>query len=132
VVGPRPHPVTNFELFTLVARNLNELPGAAISCYELRTLIRPGLTGWAQVRYRYANNLDEELEKLRYDLYYIKHISLWLDLRILFGTVMRLRARSAAREQPLREITTREVTVSNRIVSAFSTPFAVRCSCSSC
>jgi len=112
VVGPRPHPVTNFELFTLVARNLNELPGAAISCYELRTLIRPGLTGWAQVRYRYANNLDEELEKLRYDLFYIKHISLWLDLRILLETVKRLRARSAAREQPLREITTREVTVS--------------------
>lgn len=112
VVGPRPHPVTNFELFTLVARNLNELPGAAISCYELRTLIRPGLTGWAQVRYRYANNLDEELEKLRYDLFYIKHISLWLDLRILLETVKRLRARSAAREQPVREITTREVTVS--------------------
>lgn len=111
VVGPRPHPVTNFELFTLVARNLNELPGAAISCYELRTLIRPGLTGWAQVRYRYANNLDEELEKLRYDLYYIKHISLWLDLRILLGTVTRLRARSS-REVRVRQITPREVAVS--------------------
>jgi putative polysaccharide export protein (PEP-CTERM system associated) len=106
LVGPRPHPITNFELFTLVARNLNELSGAAISCYELRTLIRPGLTGWAQVRYRYANNLEEELEKLRYDLYYVKRISFWLDLRILLETAKVLRGQS-----------TREVTVSkpNRI-----------------
>jgi lipopolysaccharide/colanic/teichoic acid biosynthesis glycosyltransferase/protein involved in polysaccharide export with SLBB domain len=106
LVGPRPHPITNFELFTLVARNLNELSGAAISCYELRTLIRPGLTGWAQVRYRYANNLEEELEKLRYDLYYVKRMSFWLDLRILLETAKVLRGQ-----------TTREVTVSkpNRI-----------------
>ena len=95
MVGPRPHPITNFELFTLVARNLNDLSGAAISCYELRTLIRPGLTGWAQVRYRYANNLEEELEKLRYDLYYVKHISLWLDLRILLETAKVLRGQTA-------------------------------------
>jgi len=101
LVGPRPHPITNFELFTLVARNLNELSGAAISCYELRTLIRPGLTGWAQVRYRYANNLEEELEKLRYDLYYVKHISFWRDLRILLETAKVLRGQA-----------TREVTVS--------------------
>jgi lipopolysaccharide/colanic/teichoic acid biosynthesis glycosyltransferase/protein involved in polysaccharide export with SLBB domain len=101
LVGPRPHPITNFELFTLVARNLNEQSGAAISCYELRTLVRPGLTGWAQVRYRYANNLEEELEKLRYDLYYLKHISLWLDLRILLETAKVVRGQ-----------TTREVTMS--------------------
>jgi exopolysaccharide biosynthesis polyprenyl glycosylphosphotransferase len=87
LVGPRPHPVSNLELFTLVARNLNELTGAAIGCYTLRLVVRPGLTGWAQVRYRYANNLDEEVEKLRYDLYYVKHLSPWLDLRILFETV---------------------------------------------
>jgi lipopolysaccharide/colanic/teichoic acid biosynthesis glycosyltransferase len=87
LVGPRPHPTTNLELFTLVARNLNELTGAAISCYELRTSVLPGITGWAQVRYRYANNLEEEIEKLRYDLYYIKHMSSWLDLLILFETV---------------------------------------------
>jgi polysaccharide export outer membrane protein len=95
LVGPRPHPITNFELFTLVARNLNELSGAAISCYELRTLVRPGLTGWAQVRYRYANNLDEELEKLRYDLYYVKRISFWLDVRILLETAKVLRGQKA-------------------------------------
>jgi lipopolysaccharide/colanic/teichoic acid biosynthesis glycosyltransferase len=87
LVGPRPHPVSNFELFTLVARNLNELTGAAIGCYALRLIVRPGLTGWAQVRYRYANNLDEEIEKLRYDLYYVKHMSPWLDLRILVETI---------------------------------------------
>jgi len=50
-------------------------------------MVRPGITGWAQVRYRYANNLEEEIEKLRYDLYYIKYLSIWLDLRILFETV---------------------------------------------
>lgn len=90
LVGPRPHPVSNLELFTLVARNLNELTGAAVSCYMLRTLVRPGLTGWAQVRYRYANNLEEEIEKLRYDLYYIKHKSPWLDFRILLETLKAL------------------------------------------
>ena len=87
LVGPRPHPTSNLELFTLVARNLNELTGAAISCYALRTSVLPGITGWAQVRYRYANNLEEEIEKLKYDLYYIKHMSSWLDLVILFETV---------------------------------------------
>jgi sugar transferase len=49
-------------------------------------MVRPGLTGWAQVRYQYANNLEEEIEKLRYDLYYVKHASVWLDLRILVDT----------------------------------------------
>jgi exopolysaccharide biosynthesis polyprenyl glycosylphosphotransferase len=87
LVGPRPHPVSNLELFTLVARNLNEVTGTAIGYYELRSMVRPGLTGWAQVRYGYANNLDEEIEKLRFDLYYVKHASPWLDLRILLKTL---------------------------------------------
>jgi exopolysaccharide biosynthesis polyprenyl glycosylphosphotransferase len=76
LVGPRPHPVANFELFA-----------ARIPYYSLRSAIRPGITGWAQVRYGYANNLEEETEKMRYDLYYIKHMSLWLDLRIVLETV---------------------------------------------
>jgi exopolysaccharide biosynthesis polyprenyl glycosylphosphotransferase len=75
VVGPRPHPVSNFELFM-----------AKIPYYSLRVAVRPGLTGWAQVRYGYANNLEEETEKMRYDLYYIKHMSPRLDLRILVET----------------------------------------------
>jgi lipopolysaccharide/colanic/teichoic acid biosynthesis glycosyltransferase/protein involved in polysaccharide export with SLBB domain len=100
LIGPRPHPVSNLELLTLVARNLNELTGAAISCYMLRALVRPGLTGWAQVRYRYANNLEEELEKLRYDLYYVKHLSVWLDLRIALETIKVLRGQKALSESP--------------------------------
>jgi exopolysaccharide biosynthesis polyprenyl glycosylphosphotransferase len=76
LVGPRPHPVVNYELFT------REIP-----YYALRAAVRPGVTGWAQVRYGYANNLEEETEKMRYDLYYVKHLSVWLDLRILIDTV---------------------------------------------
>ena len=87
LVGPRPHPVSNFELFTLVSRNVNDVTGSAIGYYTLRTMVRPGLTGWAQVRYRYANNIEEEIEKLKYDLYYVKYASATLDLRILFYTV---------------------------------------------
>lgn len=76
LVGPRPHPISNYELF------IERIP-----YYSLRSVVRPGITGWAQVRYGYANNLDEETEKMRYDLYYIKHLSVPFDLRILFDTV---------------------------------------------
>lgn len=86
LVGPRPHPVSNLELFVLVSRNAPEC-GEPIPYYSLRCMVRPGVTGWAQVRYGYANDLDEEIEKLRYDLYYIKHRSLWFDLRILMETL---------------------------------------------
>ncbi len=86
LVGPRPHPQTNLDLFTLVSRNLSELTGTAIGYYTLRCMVPPGLTGWAQVRYGYANNLEQEIEKLRFDLYYVKNASLWLDLRILLET----------------------------------------------
>jgi exopolysaccharide biosynthesis polyprenyl glycosylphosphotransferase len=86
LIGPRPHPVSNFELF------LQRIP-----YYALRSVVRPGLTGWAQVRQGYANNLEEETEKMRYDLYYIKHMSAWLDLRILALTVQ---AVLSGRESP--------------------------------
>jgi exopolysaccharide biosynthesis polyprenyl glycosylphosphotransferase len=86
LVGPRPHPVSNLSMLVLVARNTPEC-GEPIPFYALRSLVRPGLTGWAQVRYQYANDLEEEIEKMRYDLYYIKHRSLWLDLRIVLETV---------------------------------------------
>jgi exopolysaccharide biosynthesis polyprenyl glycosylphosphotransferase len=76
LVGPRPHPVSNHELF------LKHIP-----YYSLRSMVRPGITGWAQIRHGYANNLEEETEKMRYDLYYIKHMSLWFDLRILLETI---------------------------------------------
>jgi len=74
LVGPRPHPVSNVLLFAMVTRNVPEC-GEQIPYYALRSLVRPGLTGWAQVRYHYANDLEEEIEKMKYDLYYIKHRS---------------------------------------------------------
>lgn len=86
LVGPRPHPATNFRMFVLVSRNTPEC-GFQIPYYSLRTMVRPGITGWAQVRYRYANNLTEEIEKLRFDLYYVKHYSILLDIRILYETL---------------------------------------------
>jgi len=76
LVGPRPHPVTNQVVFM-----------ERIAYYGLRSTVRPGVTGWAQIRYGYANNLEEETEKMRYDLYYIKNRSLRLDLRIMIETV---------------------------------------------
>jgi len=101
LVGPRPHPVGNVPLFVMVMRNVPEC-GEQIPYYALRSMVRPGLTGWAQVRYRYANDLEEEVEKMRYDLYYIKHMSAWLDLRILFETVkIVLHGRELAHHDPV-------------------------------
>ncbi|MBI4169197.1 MAG: exopolysaccharide biosynthesis polyprenyl glycosylphosphotransferase [Acidobacteria bacterium] len=76
LIGPRPHPLPNCDLFA-----------RTVPYYRLRSGVRPGVTGWAQVRYGYANDLEEETEKMRYDLYYIKHRSVGLDLRILLDTV---------------------------------------------
>lgn len=55
--------------------------------YETRHVIKPGLTGWAQVNYSYGESIDESLIKLQYDLYYIKHRSVFLDLSITFKTI---------------------------------------------
>jgi sugar transferase (PEP-CTERM system associated) len=84
-VGPRP------ERPEFVAWLNTELP-----FYYLRTLIRPGLTGWAQVRYGYGATLAETKEKLEYDLYYIKHMSLGLDLLIMFETIKTILRRRGA------------------------------------
>jgi sugar transferase (PEP-CTERM system associated) len=84
-VGPRP------ERPEFVNWLSEELP-----FYYLRTLIRPGLTGWAQVRYGYGATLAETKEKLEYDLYYIKHMSLGLDLLIMFETVKTILRRRGA------------------------------------
>ncbi len=86
LVGPRPHPASNFALFVLASRNAAS-SAAEIPFYSMRSRVLPGITGWAQVRYCYANNLQEEIEKLRFDLYYIKHYSIWLDLRIMAETI---------------------------------------------
>jgi sugar transferase (PEP-CTERM system associated) len=84
-VGPRP------ERPEFVDWLKDELP-----FYYLRTLIRPGLTGWAQVRYGYGATLAETKEKLEYDLYYIKHMSLGLDLLIMFETIKTILRRRGA------------------------------------
>ncbi|PXY44098.1 sugar transferase [Flavobacterium hydrophilum] len=55
--------------------------------YETRHVIKPGLTGWAQVNYSYGESIEESLIKLQYDLYYIKHRSIFLDLSITFKTI---------------------------------------------
>ena len=118
LVGPRPHPVTNLALLTLAARNLNDLSGEAIPYYSLRCAVRPGITGWAQVRYGYANSLEEELEKLRYDLYYVKHASLWLDLRILFETIRVVVSRRAAPAARAERVDTRDARAARRLSAA--------------
>ncbi|HEV2647286.1 MAG TPA: TIGR03013 family XrtA/PEP-CTERM system glycosyltransferase [Acidobacteriaceae bacterium] len=84
-VGPRPERPEFVNWLT------EELP-----FYYLRTLIRPGLTGWAQVRYGYGATLAETKEKLEYDLYYIKHMTLGLDLLIMFETVKTILRRRGA------------------------------------
>jgi exopolysaccharide biosynthesis polyprenyl glycosylphosphotransferase len=76
LVGPRPEMATNVDTFS-----------AVIPFYGLRHEVRPGLTGWAQVRAGYSMSTEEVTRKLCYDLYYIKHMSPGFDLRILVDTV---------------------------------------------
>ena len=59
--------------------------------YAQRLVVRPGITGWAQVRYPYGASAEDALEKLQYDLYYIKNMSLFLEFMILLATVQVLR-----------------------------------------
>ena len=55
--------------------------------YRYRHIVRPGITGWAQLKQGHVADVDEVLEKLHYDFYYIKNFSFWLDLLILAGTI---------------------------------------------
>ncbi len=55
--------------------------------YNVRHSIKPGITGWAQVRYGYGASADDALQKLQYDLYYVKNNSLFLDILILIDTL---------------------------------------------
>jgi sugar transferase (PEP-CTERM system associated) len=84
-VGPRP------ERPEFVSWLATELP-----FYEVRNMIRPGLTGWAQIRYGYGATLEESREKLAYDLYYVKHQTLGLDLLIMFETIKTIIRRRGA------------------------------------
>jgi len=75
-VGPRPERPEFVEMLN------REIP-----YYHLRHTVPPGITGWAQIRYQYINSVEDAKEKLQYDLYYVKHRSLALDLLIMFETI---------------------------------------------
>jgi lipopolysaccharide/colanic/teichoic acid biosynthesis glycosyltransferase len=64
-----------------------EIYGREIPCYHFRHLVKPGITGWAQVNYPYGRTVADTIEKLKYDLYYIKHYSLLLDASIALKTL---------------------------------------------
>jgi lipopolysaccharide/colanic/teichoic acid biosynthesis glycosyltransferase len=76
LVGPRPE---RPEFVTQLTKT--------IPFYGERHAVRPGLTGWAQVRYTYAASAEDAMEKLQYDLFYVKNMSMALDLFIMFDTV---------------------------------------------
>ncbi|MFI5029525.1 MAG: sugar transferase [Reyranellales bacterium] len=74
-VGPRP------EALTLDDKYVRDIPH-----FALRGIVRPGVTGWAQINQGYAHEAEEMRHKLEYDLYYLKHCSLWLDVMIVLRT----------------------------------------------
>ncbi|GGG42578.1 sugar transferase [Croceivirga lutea] len=75
-IGPRPER-------KVFVDKLNEVT----PFYNVRHLVKPGITGWAQVKYKYGENLQDSIRKLEYDLYYIKNKSVSLDIRIIFKTM---------------------------------------------
>ena len=77
LVGPRPERPEFIQ--TILAPK--------IPFYNQRHLVKPGVTGWAQINFRYGASEDDALEKLQYDLYYVKNQSFWLDIRIIVKTI---------------------------------------------
>jgi sugar transferase (PEP-CTERM system associated) len=75
-VGPRPERPEFIQSLT------EEIP-----FYGVRNAVKPGITGWAQIRYKYGNTVDDSKQKLQYDLYYIKNMSLGFDMMIMFQTI---------------------------------------------
>jgi exopolysaccharide biosynthesis polyprenyl glycosylphosphotransferase len=75
IVGPRP------ERPEFIEELQHQVP-----FYRTRLMIKPGLTGWAQIHYTYGNSLNDALIKLQYDMYYLRNWSLWLDLYVVFRT----------------------------------------------
>jgi lipopolysaccharide/colanic/teichoic acid biosynthesis glycosyltransferase len=76
LVGPRP------ERPYFVDQLAKDIP-----YFAARHSVKPGLTGWAQVRYQYGSTVDDAVQKLQYDLYYVKNHTLFLDVLILAETV---------------------------------------------
>ena len=73
--GPRPER-------TELAKEFEKFP-----YYDMRHIVKPGLTGWAQINYKASASLEEAYEKLRYDIFYVKNRSFWLDIRIIIKTI---------------------------------------------
>jgi sugar transferase (PEP-CTERM system associated) len=84
-VGPRPERPEFIEWLS------KEIP-----YYGVRHMVRPGITGWAQIKYKYGSTIEDALQKLQYDLYYIKNASIGLDLLIMFQTVKTVLLRRGA------------------------------------
>jgi sugar transferase (PEP-CTERM system associated) len=84
-VGPRPE---RPEFIALLSK---EIP-----FYGVRHMVRPGVTGWAQIKYKYGSTIEDAREKLQYDLFYIKNASIGLDLLIMFQTVKTVLLRRGA------------------------------------
>lgn len=76
LVGPRPER-------PMFVQDLRKV----IPYYDLRHTVRPGITGWAQTKFRYGDSVDDAHMKLQYDLYYVKRLSFWLDMKIWVQTV---------------------------------------------
>jgi lipopolysaccharide/colanic/teichoic acid biosynthesis glycosyltransferase len=76
-IGPRPERPYFVEMLR------NEIP-----YYDLRHYVKPGITGWAQVMYPYGASMKDAYKKMQYDLYYVKRMSLWMDILILFKTLV--------------------------------------------
>jgi len=79
LVGPRPERPKFVEEFK-----------TKIPLYERRLRVRPGITGWAQVRHKYDESIADVAEKTRYDLFYIDHLSLSIDVKILIATALKM------------------------------------------
>jgi sugar transferase (PEP-CTERM system associated) len=86
IVGPRPE-----------RPGFVEQLNAKIPFFNQRHVLKPGITGWAQVHYSYAASVEDAIEKFQYDLYYIKNLSLWLDALILVETVKTVLRQRGAR-----------------------------------
>ena len=76
LVGPRPHALAHDDHF-----------GNLLSAYAFRHHVKPGITGWAQIKYPYGASTEDSFEKLRYDLYYFKHMNPVIDTIIFLKTI---------------------------------------------
>ena len=76
LIGPRPE-----------RPEFNKILEEKLSHYSLRHLVKPGLSGWAQVNYPYTSSVEDSEKKLSYDLFYLRNFSFWLDLLIMLKTI---------------------------------------------